>query len=123
MPKVRLNYDGWLTLPEAARRTLGVGTGDRLDLEVVGRTVVLRPARGAEADVALPAEETPPPASPQAEAAILEPGSEPAAASAPQDAERRKPGRPRKAAPVAADPAPEPKPKARGRRAAAPAVG
>lgn len=107
MPKVRLNYDGWLLLPEAARRALGVGTGDQLDLEVAGRTVVLRPARGAEADAALPAE-----------AATPEP--EPVA-SVPQAVERRKPGRPRKAtAPLAADPAPATKPRARGRRATSP---
>ena len=119
MPKVRLNYDGWLALPEAVRRALGVRTGDQLDLEVTGRTVILRPVRAAEADVAPPAEETPPPALPQAEAATPEP--EPAA-SAPQAAERRKPGRPRKA-PVVADPEPEPKLKARGRRAVIPAAG
>ena len=29
MPKVRLNYDGWLALPAAARGALGVDAGDR----------------------------------------------------------------------------------------------
>jgi AbrB family looped-hinge helix DNA binding protein len=43
MPKVRLNDDGWLALPAAARRALGVDTGDQL--EVVGGRIALRPLK------------------------------------------------------------------------------
>jgi AbrB family looped-hinge helix DNA binding protein len=42
MPTIQMHYDGWLTLPAAARQKLGLGTGDRLELELVGDTVVLR---------------------------------------------------------------------------------
>ena len=53
MPKVRLNYDGWLALPAAARRALGVDTGDQLDVEVVDGRIVLRPLKApAAAEVA-----------------------------------------------------------------------
>ena len=45
MPKVRLNYDGWLALPAAARRALGVDTGDQLEVEVVDGRIVLRPLK------------------------------------------------------------------------------
>lgn len=43
--KVRLNYDGWLALPAAARRALGVDTGDQLEIEVVDGRIVLRPLK------------------------------------------------------------------------------
>jgi AbrB family looped-hinge helix DNA binding protein len=45
MPKVRMNYDGWLALPAAARRALGVDTGDQLEVEVVGGRILLRPLK------------------------------------------------------------------------------
>lgn len=116
MPKVRLNYDGWLALPETVRRALGVGTGDQLDLEVVGRAAILRPTgrAGAAASATEETAQSPlPPAALQAEAAT--PEAEPGPAATP--AVKRGPGRPRKN-PAAAVPAS--KPKARGRRAAAP---
>ena len=56
MPKVRLNYDGWLTLPAAIRRALGMDTGDQLDVEVVDGRIVLRPLKVSTAA------EVPPPA-------------------------------------------------------------
>jgi AbrB family looped-hinge helix DNA binding protein len=49
MPKVRLNYDGWLVLPAVARRALGVDTGDQLDVEVVDSRIVLRPLKASAA--------------------------------------------------------------------------
>src|SRR3954447_23179182 len=48
MSTIQVHYDGWLALPEAVRRKLGVGTGDRLEVEVADGTVVLRPARRAD---------------------------------------------------------------------------
>ena len=46
---IQMHYDGWFTLPAAVRQRLGLGTGDRLELELAGDTVVLRPARGTAA--------------------------------------------------------------------------
>ena len=45
MPKVRLSHDGWLALPAAVRRKLGLSTG--YQLELVGGAIVLRPACAA----------------------------------------------------------------------------
>src|SRR4051812_14719335 len=45
MTTVRLNYDGWLALPAAVRRKLGLVTGDQLELELAGDTVTLHPRR------------------------------------------------------------------------------
>jgi len=41
MPKVRLSYDGWLALPAAVRKKLGLSTG--YQPELVGGAIVLRP--------------------------------------------------------------------------------
>src|SRR5205085_56241 len=55
MTTIRVNYDGWLSLPAAVRRKLGLTTGDQLELEVSGGNVVLRPVRSATtADEAAP---------------------------------------------------------------------
>src|SRR3954452_284378 len=48
MSTIQVNYDGWLALPEAIRRKLGVGTGDGLEVEIADGAVVLRPARRAD---------------------------------------------------------------------------
>ena len=45
MTKVRLNYDGWLSLPTAVRQKLGLTTGDQLELELSDGNIVLRPVR------------------------------------------------------------------------------
>ena len=103
MPKVRLNYDGWLALPAAARRALGVDTGDQLEIEVVDDRIVLRPLKSAAA-AGSPADELPPAA------------AEPELAAAPPPAGKRGPGRPRKAPPAASPPTL----KTRGRRKAVP---
>jgi AbrB family looped-hinge helix DNA binding protein len=103
MPKVRLNYDGWLALPAAARRTLGVDTGDQLEVEVVDGRIILRPLKASAAD-GFADEELPPAA------------AEPELAAVPSLAGRRGPGRPRKALPAASPPTL----KTRGRRKAAP---
>jgi hypothetical protein len=75
MPKVRLNYDGWLALSAAARRVLAVDTGDQLEVDA---------AAGSPTPDELP--------------------SEPAPAVAASSVVKRGPGRPRKTA-VAAPPA------------------
>src|SRR5689334_2134682 len=46
MPRLKVRFDGWLALPAAFRRQLGVEPGDELEAELVGGTVVLRPVRG-----------------------------------------------------------------------------
>ena len=43
MPKVRLSYDGWVALPAAVRKKLGLSAGYQLELELVGGAIVLRP--------------------------------------------------------------------------------
>jgi AbrB family looped-hinge helix DNA binding protein len=107
MSTIQVHYDGWLALPEAVRRKLGVGTGDRLEVEIADGAVVLRPARPADAaGQAVPE-------SPVAAEQPLEAEPEPASVGAPTPAVRRGPGRPRKA-PV--DVALPPGPKTRGRR-------
>jgi bifunctional DNA-binding transcriptional regulator/antitoxin component of YhaV-PrlF toxin-antitoxin module len=88
MPKVRMNYDGWLALPAAARRALGVDTGDQL--EVVDGRIVLRPLRSAIIAGSPAVEELAP-------AAV---GLEPAAAVTAPPSVKRGPGRPRKATAV-----------------------
>jgi AbrB family looped-hinge helix DNA binding protein len=85
MTTLKLHYDGWLALPAGLRHKLGLKSGDRLEAELVGGTVVLRPAATArhQAEPKTPASEPPvvAPAAPPVEAAAL--GT-------------RKPGRPRK---------------------------
>jgi antitoxin component of MazEF toxin-antitoxin module len=69
MTTLKLYYGGWLALPAALRQTLGVGTGDRLEAELVDGTLRLRPAaaiKGAaenEPEAPAPAAEAPAPAS------------------------------------------------------------
>jgi AbrB family looped-hinge helix DNA binding protein len=86
MPKVRLNYDGWLALPAAARRALGVDTGDQLEVEVVDGRIVLRPLKPSAA-AGSPADKELPPAAAEPEPTAAMPSSE----------VKRGPGRPRKA--------------------------
>ena len=105
MPTIQVHDHGWLALPEAVRRKLGVGTGDRLEAEVADGAVVLRPARrtGAAGRAA------PEPAATAAEQPV-EAAPEPAASP---PTVKRGAGRPRKAS---AEIAPTSSPEARGRR-------
>ncbi len=116
MPTIQMHYDGWLTLPPAARQKLGLGTGDRLELELVGDTVVLRRARRSSA--VKPATTEPEPM-PEAEQRPVEAAAEEPAAAAPEPVVKRGPGRPRKTPIVAL---PSTNLKTRGRRKAAPAL-
>ncbi len=109
MTTLKLYDGGWLAPPAALRRTLGVGTGDRLEAELVDGTIRLRPAAGIKGAP----ENAPEAAAPAAEAPAPAP-SPPAVTSA-----RRPSGRPRKAAvPEPPEPATTPKrPLARLRKA------
>jgi bifunctional DNA-binding transcriptional regulator/antitoxin component of YhaV-PrlF toxin-antitoxin module len=104
MSKVQLHYDGWVTLPAAALKRLGLSTGDRLELEVINDAIVLHRAQKSSAS----------------ERATMEPVLEAAQfpVATPEPVVKRGPGRPRKA-PVAAVP---PTLKTRGRRKAVTAV-
>jgi AbrB family looped-hinge helix DNA binding protein len=102
MPTVKLHAEGWLALPDAVRRKLGVESGETLEVQVVGNSVILRPAKGkaasAEPEPAVP-EETAPPTEPElltaAEpASPIEPEPVGAAPETPRPAKRR--GRPPK---------------------------
>jgi antitoxin component of MazEF toxin-antitoxin module len=104
MSKVQLHYDGWVTLPAAALKKLGLSTGDRLEAEVADGAIVLRPAQKSSATERVAAEPVPAAAQPQA--------------ATPEPVVKRGPGRPRKT-PVAALP---PSLKTRGRRKAVTAV-
>jgi bifunctional DNA-binding transcriptional regulator/antitoxin component of YhaV-PrlF toxin-antitoxin module len=70
---LKLHYDGWLALPADFRRKLGLGKGQALEAQLVGGTIVLRPA-GMKAVEAVEVEVEPEPAP-----AVMEP----AAAEAP----------------------------------------
>ena len=48
MARVKVRGTADITLPEEARRKLGVAEGDDLDVEVVENGVLLRPAPGRE---------------------------------------------------------------------------
>ncbi len=112
MSTVLLHYDGWVTLPVAARQQLGLSTGDRLEVEVSGEALVLRRAVRVSASQAATEAEPEPMPEPQ----LVEAVAEAPAPVAPAPAVRRGPGRPRKTA-VAALPQ---NLKTRGRRKAAP---
>ncbi len=49
MSKVQLRYDGWVTLPAAALKKLGLSTGDRLEVELTGDAIILRRAQKSSA--------------------------------------------------------------------------
>ncbi len=100
MATLKLHYEGWVSLPSALRQKLGLGSGDRLEADLVDGAIVLRPAakgrqpaRREEGE-----EEAADPAAAGASGALP-----PTATAVPA---KRKPGRPRKAAALA--PAPEP---------------
>jgi AbrB family looped-hinge helix DNA binding protein len=45
MTRLKIHYDGWLALPAAVRRKLGLATGDELEVEVVAEGLLLRTAK------------------------------------------------------------------------------
>jgi AbrB family looped-hinge helix DNA binding protein len=98
MPKVRLHYDGWLALPMAVRKKLGLSAGNQLELELVGGAIVLRPAGSVSAADPIPPE--PAPLAEQPKTAKAD--AIPSVSSTP--AVKRGPGRPRKTQIAAASP-------------------
>ena len=110
MATLKVHYEGWVSLPSALRQKLGLGSGDRLEADLVDGAIVLRPAaKGRHPARREEGEEEA--ADPTAGAS----GSLPLTATAVPA--KRKPGRPRKAV-DAGEPAPVPVPaprKARGR--------
>ena len=85
MPPIQIHYDGWLSLPDEARRHLGLVTGSQLEIELADGMLILRPASSARAVPALPAAATPEPIT-----AVAEPATADVETAAP------KRGRPRK---------------------------
>ena len=47
MLRLKVHYEGWVALPEAFRRKLGLERGDEIDAELVDGTIVLRPFKGS----------------------------------------------------------------------------
>ena len=121
MTTLKLHYDGWLALPAALRRKLGLGNGAALELELVDGTIVLRPSgegRGSAAGRGRKATEPPvdlasaAPLSPRADTPATRKGDrarkDPDPSPPDQAARPKRPrGRPRKAE---VEPAPAPLP-------------
>jgi AbrB family looped-hinge helix DNA binding protein len=91
MTTLKLHYDGWLALPAGLREKLGLKSGDRLEAELVGGTLVLRPAATARGRAGPGSKASAPPAA--------VPAPSPVEAATPG---KRKPGRPRKVQPAEA---------------------
>jgi bifunctional DNA-binding transcriptional regulator/antitoxin component of YhaV-PrlF toxin-antitoxin module len=107
MPTLKLHYDGWLSLPSGLRQKLGLGSGDRLEADLVDGAIVLRPAAKARRPAWREGEAADSPAADASEKLPLAPDVVPV---------KRKPGRPRKVVADAGEPAPAPAPRrARGR--------
>jgi bifunctional DNA-binding transcriptional regulator/antitoxin component of YhaV-PrlF toxin-antitoxin module len=47
MPRLKLHFDGWLSLPAHFREQLGLHAGDEVGAELVEGTIVLRPGKGS----------------------------------------------------------------------------
>ena len=91
MTTLKLHYDGWLALPAGLREKLGLKSGDRLEAELIGGTLVLRPAATARGRAGPGSKASAPPAA--------VPAPSPVEAATPG---KRKPGRPRKVQPAEA---------------------
>jgi AbrB family looped-hinge helix DNA binding protein len=109
MATLKVHYEGWVSLPSALRQKLGLGSGDRLEADLVDGAIVLRPA----------AKGRHPARREEGEEEAADPAAAGASGALPLTATavpaKRKPGRPRKAV-DAGEPAPAPAPrKARGR--------
>ena len=113
MPTLKLHYEGWVSLPAVLRQQLGLNSGDRLDVDLVDGTIVLRPAATTKR-----------PAPREDQAAVIDsPAPDAPETLTLTDAmpARRKPGRPRKHDAAAEVVAPTPKrPRGRPRAVRAP---
>jgi bifunctional DNA-binding transcriptional regulator/antitoxin component of YhaV-PrlF toxin-antitoxin module len=47
MPRLKLHFDGWLSLPAHFRQQLGLDAGAEIEAELVAGTIVLRPNKGS----------------------------------------------------------------------------
>jgi hypothetical protein len=88
MPTLKLHYEGWVALPAGLCQQLGLKSGDRLGVDLVDGTIMLRPVAMAKrlvsrADPRLPID----PPAPDGPETLMHTEVVPA---------RRKPGRPRK---------------------------
>ena len=93
MTRLKIHYDGWLALPAAVRRKLGLATGDELEVEVVAEGLLLRTAkRGTRPVESEPEEEEQPAPAAVAPAPAPEPEPAPATASAPAAKTRARTG-------------------------------
>jgi bifunctional DNA-binding transcriptional regulator/antitoxin component of YhaV-PrlF toxin-antitoxin module len=109
--RLKIHYDGWLALPPALRRQLGLGTNDLLEAELVDGAIVLRPAAKAagvpkpkSAMGEPPAGVVVPSAGMMEPAAARKPQSGRSGAGDPAPATRRRPGRPRQVPAAAEEP-------------------
>ena len=113
MPTLKLHYEGWVSLPAVLRQQLGLNSGDRLDVDLVDGTIVLRPAATTKR-----------PAPREDQAAVIDsPAPDAPETRTLTDAmpARRKPGRPRKHDAAAEVVAPTPmRPRGRPRAVRAP---
>ena len=93
MTRLKIHYDGWLALPAAVRRKLGLATGDELEVEVVAEGLLLRTAkRGTRPVESEPEEQEQPAPAAVAPAPAPAPEPEPAPASAPAAKTRARTG-------------------------------
>src|SRR3954454_21525774 len=77
---LKLHYDGWLALPAALRRKLGLGNVAALEVELVDDTVVLRPSREGRGSAAWRGREPTEPSVGPASAAAFSPRADTPAA-------------------------------------------
>src|SRR3954465_7995435 len=102
MPRLKLHFDGWLSLPAHFREQLGLHAGAEIEAELVEGPIALRPSRGSAKPVtqgvAREAAETVP-APPAMAAAVHGAGQLASTPEAPPMPKRR--GRPPKARPAA----------------------
>lgn len=61
MPTVTVHYDGWVQLPERLVRSLGLRTGDRLEVELAEGGILLRAVASAKGTAEPTAGLSPPP--------------------------------------------------------------
>src|SRR3954463_8556452 len=77
---LKLHYDGWLALPAALRRKLGLGNGAALEVELVDAPVVRRPSREGRGSAAWRGREPTEPSVGPASAAAFSPRADTPAA-------------------------------------------
>ncbi len=97
MPRLKIHFDGWLSLPPHFRQQLGLHSGDEVEAELVDGTIVLRPAKAVQEGMSAEATEAVP--APSVLAAEVQDTEQPATTSETPPTRKRR-GRPPKARPV-----------------------